>query len=566
MDNNSKDKNTPEVGDTEIIFDKKRTPDPDARTIKVERGSTKTPESDMSDDETIIYDIEKVRKAQEEARAANSQQGQRPQRPVAPQRRPPQRPASQNTPVSDGENAPAPRPAAQKPIPPQSISPQSRPVREDYEDDTPRGVKSAADVSDRPVVRVAEKREKAPAKSKSADVKSDAAAGADKKAVKLEKKQKAKAEKTEGGAATTVLSVVWAVLYIVFVIVSSIFLGFGIIFAGNDIFAFVKEDVEISVEIPEYATLNEVAEIFYDEGLIQYKAIFKMWSQLRDKDNAAEFVAGTHVVSPAMNYDELRAALRPIYKREIVRITIPEGFTTDEIIDLFVEQGISTKEKFIDAINNYDFKEAGYEYWFLDELNENGISPDRFYRLDGYLFPDTYDFYTTSSAATVIAKLLDNFSYKYNETFRARAAELNMTTDELINLAALVEKEARFIVDFANISSVFHNRLNNPSNFPRLQSDATTIYAIHHNTGIRPTTLTGADLTYESPYNSHENAGLPPGPIANPGLEAIKYALYPDATNYYFFVSSDAGNTYFGTTNAEHEKNKALVAVENNAS
>jgi len=531
MDNNSKDKNsspqnTPEVGKTEVIFEKKLPQNENQLTMKTESGSTKPAFNIDEADETIIYDISKVRKAQEDARAAQEKL----QRPVSGQKlTPPQ------------------RQAPNKPIPRQSQpAPQNQPQPKPTATSTERRPDQTAAV---------------PMQTQAVNVPAQTAP--EKKA---SKKKKSKEPTTEGGAATTVLSVVWAVLYIVFVIVTSVFLGFGIIFAGNDVFAFVKEDMTIEVVIPEYATLNEVADIFYEEGLIQYKGIFKMWSQLRDKDDAAEFVAGTHTVSPSMNYDELRAAIRPILKREIVRITIPEGFTTDEIIDLFVEKGISTREKFVEAINNYDYKEAGYDYWFLDELTENGISSDRFYRLDGYLFPDTYDFYSTSSAASIVAKFLDNFSFKFNETFRARTAELNMTVDELINLAALVEKEAKFIVDFANISSVFHNRLKNKASFPNLQSDATTIYAIHHNTGTRPNTLTGADLSYESPYNSHLNSGMPPGPIANPGLEAIKYALYPDQTNYYFFVSSEEGNTYFAATNYEHEQNKNKVAIENNAS
>lgn len=369
-------------------------------------------------------------------------------------------------------------------------------------------------------------------------------------------KGKAKRRRKESGeGAATVLSVVWAIMYIVLVVVTGVFLGLGIVFVGNDVFAFVKEDVIVEVEIPEYATLNEVTDIFYDEGLIKYKLVFKMWANLRDKDQDLEFLAGTYQLSPTMNYDELRSEIRPKYTRNTIRITIPEGYTTDEIIDLFTSSGIGTKETFIDIINNYDFKAGGYDYWFIEELQTNGYSSDRFYRLDGYLFPDTYDFYSDSSEIAVITKLLDNFEVKFNSTYAERANELGMTVDEIVILASIIEKEARDIVDVPDISSVFHNRLKNSSVFPKLESDATIIYAMHHNTGVRPTSLESEDKYYDSPYNSYTHNGLPPGAIANPGLESIKYALYPSDTGYYYFVSDKYGEVYYASTLAEQDYN-----------
>ncbi len=371
-----------------------------------------------------------------------------------------------------------------------------------------------------------------------------------------EKKEKPKKEKVKHDfRGNTLLALIWAIVYIILIISVSVFLSVGIINVANDVFAFVKDDTVTEVKIPPLATLNDVADILYENGLIKYPTIFKLYAQIKDKDGEFNFVEGTYEMSPSLNYDEMRYMLQPTApENEIIRLTIPEGYTTDEIIDLFVSNGIGTKEGFIETINGAAENEA-FDYWFIDELVENGVSEDRFYLLDGYLFPDTYDFYTNSSETTVIKKFLDNFERKFAEEWRIRAEEKGMTVDEVINLAALIEKETRKINEFSTVSSVFTNRLNNPSQFPRLESDATIMYAMQHDTGERAESLTGADTSYDSPYNTYLNDGLPPGPIANPGYNAINYALYPQDTSYYYFVSDDTGTTYFATTHEEHIAN-----------
>ena len=390
------------------------------------------------------------------------------------------------------------------------------------------------------------------------------------------------AKKHRSGGDNTLISLIFAILYIIFIAVASIFLAANIIDIGNDMFAFVKDDTAVEVTIPEYATLSEITEILYENGIIKHPKIFQLYSQMKInsamkknpdayKDGAYSFDAGTYTVSPSMNYDQLRRAFHNYQEAVILSVTIPEGYTTDEIIDLFVSLGIGTREGFVDAISHvldYKTDENGntlydadgnpiplYDYWFLDELRENGVSPDRFYILDGYLYPDTYFYYSTSTESNVIRKMLDNFNVRYQKEWRERAAELGMTTDEVITLASLIEKEARFIADFSYVSSVFTNRLKHSSTFPYLESDATIMYAIQHNTGARETVLTSKDTSYPNPYNTYLYKGLPPGPIASPGYNAINYALYPANTNYYYFVSDSAGTIYYATTAAEQLAN-----------
>ncbi len=377
-----------------------------------------------------------------------------------------------------------------------------------------------------------------------------------------EKVAEGKGKKKRGGKESSdlgselVINMVSAVIYLVFIAVISAVLSVFVINIGNDVFAFVKSDELVEVTIPENATTADVAEILYQNGVIKYKGVFELYGNIKEIEE--NYVAGTYSVSPMMNYKTLFYEFKPKKISGTSWVTIPEGFTVDEIIDLMISYGIGgTKEDYADVINNGEF-----DYWFVKELDENGWSEDRFYRLEGYLFPDTYEFYNASDAYTVVNKMLRRFSEVYTDAYKARAEEIGFTTDQVVTLASMIEKEAGFSSDFRNVSSVFHNRLNNSGVYPRLESDATVVYAIHHLTGERPTDVTGETISFVSPYNTYQNNGLPPGAIANPGMNALKYALYPADTNYYFFVSSKSGTTLFATNQAGHEANKQSIKNE----
>ncbi len=350
-------------------------------------------------------------------------------------------------------------------------------------------------------------------------------------------------------ASGAVISLVKAMVYIVAVIAISIGLSVFVIDTANDVFKFVVDDKIVGVTIPENATIDDLADILYDAGAVKHKWAFKLWSKM--KDAKAEFIPGDYEISTTLNYDYLRSAFKPSSQRTEVRITIPEGYTVDEIIDRFIENGIGTREGFVDVINNYDF-----DYPFLDGLITR---EGRIYRLEGYLFPDTYYFYDDSSEVTVIKKMLDNFNRKFISEYYARCAELGLSVDDAIILASMVEKETRYADELGYVSSVFHNRIKYSATFPYLNSDATIMYAMAHDLGGRPDTMAGEDTEYESPYNTYTYKGLPPGPIANPSLNAIKYALYPNDTNYFYFVSDSAGRTLFATTEPEHLANIAAI-------
>ncbi len=384
-------------------------------------------------------------------------------------------------------------------------------------------------------------------------------------ATKPEGEKKKKTTLSKAGA-EMMSSVVKAIIYIVAVFVVAIFLSIIIIRVGNDVFALVKSDEAIDITIPEEATISDVGEILHENSIISFPGLFTFYGNLKHDDGV--FIAGDYTVSPSMSYDDLRAEFKPKPVTGTSWITIPEGYTVDEIISLMVSYGIGDRETYIDVINNYEF-----DYWFVKEIPEND---GRHYRLEGYLFPDTYEFYNSSSEVTVINKLLSRFNEVVVQDYRDRVDELNttygftderkLTFDDIIIIASLIEKEAGTAADYRYVSSVFHNRLTAPDRYPKLESDATTVYAMQlDNKGVRPEDVSANDIrNYDSPYNTYKNNGLTPGAIANPSASAIRYALYPfepktAEEKYYFFVAGVGGVTKYACTQAEHDANIAEI-------
>ena len=344
---------------------------------------------------------------------------------------------------------------------------------------------------------------------------------------------------------TAITSLLKGIVYIVAVLVISVFASWAIISVGNDMFAFVKSDEVVTVVIEEDMTAKDVAQMLHENGVIEYPTIYELYIRL--KHRSTDYLVGEYNITPSMGYKQLNRAFTYIETtREQVVITIPEGYTTDQMIDLFLSYGIGTKEGFVDAINNYPFE--GYR--FLDEMKKT--DPERKYRLEGYLFPDTYYFFQDNSEVAVIDKLLANFDRKISGEFYDRAEQLGYSMDEIITLASMIQAEGTTFDDFVNISSVFHNRLDHPKQYPKLQSDATLQYILDK----RKVLLTADDLKIKSKYNSYLADGLPPSAICNPSLDAINSALYPENTKFYYFLADAKGKTYFSETLEEHEAKK----------
>lgn len=353
------------------------------------------------------------------------------------------------------------------------------------------------------------------------------------------------------------LSLIKALIYIAAVLAISGFIGVTGIRWGNDIFAFVKEEKRATVVIPEYSTVDEIADILKTNGLISEPQAFKFWVKYKYRNKNLVIVPGTYELASTMNYDQMLYEIRQkAAPREIVEVTVPEGYTVDQIIDMLVnELHIGTREGYVAAINEYP-----YEYRFMEELNKLQLSPDRKYRLEGYIFPARYEIYTDLSEVGVIDYFLSAFEKRFEKSYYDRLTELDMTLDEAVTLASMIQAEGKFDSEYYLISSVFHNRLNS-SDFKKLESDATINYYLPE----RKEELSREDLETPNPYNTYLNEGLPPGAICNPGLEAIHAALYPDDTNYLYFVADADGHSLFAQTLAQHNANKRTAAANKEA-
>lgn len=231
-----------------------------------------------------------------------------------------------------------------------------------------------------------------------------------------------------------------------------------------------------------------------------------------------------------------------------VKVTVPEGYSFTQIAKLLEEKGVCTKDKLMATINSYDFS-----YYAL--IGALASDANRCFKLEGYLFPDTYEFYANDKPENVLGRFLKNAESKITDAYRTRAGELGYTMDQIVALASIIQKEAVGKSAMPTISSVFWNRIKSGM---RLQSDATINYIEWY---VKPY-LDGDINRYNSFYNTYKCAALPSGAIGNPGKAAIEAALNPEATEYLYFVSDKAGNYYYAKTFEEHVQNCATAGVQ----
>ncbi len=356
-------------------------------------------------------------------------------------------------------------------------------------------------------------------------------------------------------------------LYILLVVaVSAVLAGVAWIWAG-DVFALNKEAHSATITLPDSiftvreetskveqdGTIQEVtttvttADMSYvvdqlsENGLIEYRTLFRMFSALVHADR--KLVAGTYELNTDMDYNALINAMSARSgNRKTVSVTIPEGYTLDQIFSLLAEQGVSTVATLQRVAAQHDFK-----FSFLQ-----GVLPlGDYHRLEGYLFPDTYEFYMGGGdreAIQVLNKMILRFDQQFPDKLRQQAADMGYTVHDIVTIASLIEKETDG-TDQTAISSVIYNRLNHPEyeTVGLLQIDAAIAYA----TG-RPVTQEDYQ-TVISPYNTYLNKGLPPGPIASPGMVALNSALNPQDTNYYYYGLGDDNLHHYFRTNTEFQ-------------
>ena len=311
-----------------------------------------------------------------------------------------------------------------------------------------------------------------------------------------------------------------------------------------DVLAFGREDKVVTVTIYEADTMEDIVDKLHKNGLIRYKSLFQFYADISDAEE--DIKPGIYDLNTRYDYHALVNFMSPRSSREVITLTIPEGYTSRQIFSLLEENRICTAQDIAAYAANGELN----DYWFLENV-ERGTETC----LEGYLFPDTYEFYKNSTPREALQRMLNNFEIKFDEEMRAQLDTLNAeltgdyTIREITIVASLIEKESAAPVESPKVAGVIYNRLFNwGSNPPYLNIDASIVYALDGKAE-----LTREDLQTDHPYNTYTRTGLTPGPIANPGLASLKAALNPESHNYYYYVLNPAtGMHQFSTTNEEH--------------
>ena len=348
-------------------------------------------------------------------------------------------------------------------------------------------------------------------------------------------------------------------LYVCVVLFVSVGLAVGGWRCAQDVLALTKPDRKVTVTVEENMSIADLTQELHDKGLVDYPWLFKFYCWYSHAEDKID--PGTYELNNLYDYHALvNGMIASTGVRASVTLTIPEGYECKDIFALLEENGVCTAQALEEASASYEF-----DYDFLSDLPYGEKN-----RLEGYLFPDTYEFYLGEEPEEAIDRFLRNFDRKVTQDLRDQIDVLNealaaqmaandftaeqiansrLTLHDVITVASLVEKETARSSESANIASVIYNRLCSKL-YPCLQIDATIQYALAE----RKEQLSNADKAIISPYNTYTNAGLPVGPIANPGLNSIRAALYPAQTDYYFYALGTDGVHKFSTTYYEHQE------------
>ena len=305
---------------------------------------------------------------------------------------------------------------------------------------------------------------------------------------------------------------------------------------ATDVLAFGREDrvTTITITNSDVGNIDAIADNLYNAGLIKYRELFRFYASLSSADE--KISAGTFELNTLFDYNALVKGMSSTSSyRETVKVTIPEGYTCAQIFALLEEKGVCT----VAELKAYEVQS---DYWFLQGTNENAEYP-----LEGFLFPDTYNFYVGDSAKGVFRRFLARFDEIFTDELKTYVDSSKYSLYEIMTVASMIEKESAGSSGNYDISSVIYNRLNNSAAFPFLNIDATIVYAQGGNSEF-------IDKELDSPYNTYKNRGLPPTPICHPSLLSIQAALSPASTKYYYYaLDPSTGLHHFSRTLQEHQ-------------
>jgi UPF0755 protein len=313
----------------------------------------------------------------------------------------------------------------------------------------------------------------------------------------------------------------WTALGVVLLLIGCVFL-----------FGYAKRPIDdravvATVYIPKGTGFIEIVNILDQAGMVKNKRFFIILA--RFKGVFSSIKAGEYDLATSMSPWEITDKLAR-GEIKIRPVTIPEDYTLKQIADRLVAENLVSEENFISVTTDPGF---------LAALNIDAGSAE------GYLYPDTYYFYRGITPREIVRGMVNRFREKVTPQMIERAKALGMTTTEFVTLASLIGKETGYGEEKAQVSAVFHNRLKKGM---RLQCDPTAIYSLTEYRNI----VRRKHLDNDTPYNTYKIKGLPPGPIANPGIDSLQAALYPAPVNYLYFVSNNDGTHMFSTNMAAH--------------
>ncbi len=304
-----------------------------------------------------------------------------------------------------------------------------------------------------------------------------------------------------------------------------------------------RAHIPVRLTVPRNSGLLDIGDLLQRSGIVRSGWAFALYAATHRGHHALR--AGRHTLAGDMTQAQVLAALQQEEPGvEGIRITVPEGFTLEQIADRLDTEGLVTKEEFLAAAHNHAL---------LADLSADFSLPSD--TPEGYLYPDAYEFPPHTTAAQVLQEMLLNFGRRFARPYQRELATAPHTLHEIVTIASLIEREARVPGDRPRIAGVIENRLRRHM---RLEIDATVLYALGHH----KSRVTFKDLEVRSPYNTYRHKGLPPGPIANPGLASLLAALHPEANDYIFYVARPNGAHLFTRTPAEHEAAKREVRRE----
>lgn len=371
----------------------------------------------------------------------------------------------------------------------------------------------------------------------------------DRKQRKQEKKEMKAREKVKGRNNRGLFRCVWISMILLVSIALTRYLMVGV----DDLLAVSRASGSAQVELEENCSVGDVADVLKEQGVINNSFFFTMYCLVTGADDG--FGQGSFTLDTNLDYEAIINYLQTTGNRQdVVTITFPEGLSLLEVAQKLEENEVCTVEEVLEAANSG-------EYDNYDFINAIDNEEDRYYKLEGYLFPDTYDFYKGEDPKIALGKMINNCQNRFSKETRDEIQEQGYTIDEVLTLASIVQAEATDEKDMRMVAGILINRLENGASrdIYRLECDSTTYYPYRSKSQVPEEERD----TFKSTYDTYTIEGLPPGPICNPGMDAIQAVLEPssESAGMYYFCHDADGKAYYASTWSQHEANLAEAGL-----